>query len=58
MKVAHDNFCNKRRYDDDDFIILRLGRVVMYQHTTILLVQLFLRYHNFFDFPDGDWPPC
>jgi len=42
------------------FVALRLGRAIMRQHTKILLksVQVFLRYHDFFDFPDGDWPPC
>jgi len=42
------------------FIALSLGRAIMHQHTKILLklVPMVMRYHDFFDFPDGNWPPC
>jgi len=42
------------------FLELRLGRAIMHQETQILLksVQMFLKYHAFFDITYGDWPPC
>ena len=42
------------------FIALRLEWAIMHHHTKIVLksVQIVLRYHDFFDFPDGNWPPC